>query len=257
MSRSTLPVFLHMVFLSGSVITPCPAELRELSTDRPDTTESPYSVDKGRWQLEMEIAAWRLDGGELESRSLAETNVKFGLSAASDLQLVLPGYTDDLGGEEGIGDIQIRLKYNLWGNDGGPHAMALMPYLKLPTASGGLGNGHVEGGLILPFAFQAPAGWSIGCMGQFDLVSDDDGGGVIGEGLFSVAAGHDLTASTAIFFEFACLVSPEGGDERETYFNAGCTWMRGEMMQWDAGFRVGLDSGSEELVPFAGVSRKF
>jgi hypothetical protein len=32
----------------------------------------------------------------------------------------------------------------------------VLPYIKLPTAQSGLGNGRVEGGLILPLSFSAP-----------------------------------------------------------------------------------------------------
>ena len=63
---------------------------------------------------------------------------------------------------DGFGDITTRLKVNLWGNDGGRTALAIMPFLKVPTASDGLGNDVVEGGIIVPFAFELPAGWSCG-----------------------------------------------------------------------------------------------
>lgn len=251
-------VFFRVIFLfSAPCIQPCHGEIRALSTDRPDTTESPYSVDAGRWQIEMEIAAWMLEGGDLASRSYAETNVKYGLCEASDIQVVIPTYSHEIRGDEGLGDIQIRLKRNLWGNEGGDHAFAVMPYLKLPTASGDLGNSDLEGGLIVPFACEGPAGWSIGCMGQVDIVSDEDGKGVLTEVLLSMAMGHDLTDCTAMFVELAGLFSPEGGDEHEAYFNSGFTWMQAEMLQWDMGLRVGLNSASEELTPFLGVSQKF
>lgn len=257
MKFNSTPLSQLVLLVLSSLLSPCLGEIRALSTDRPDTTESPYSVDEGRWQIEMEIAAWTLDGGDLAARSFAETNVKYGLSASSDLQLVIPTYTQEINGDEGFGDIQIRFKHNLWGNDEGDRALAIMPYLKLPTARGDLGNGHLEGGLILPFAFEGAAGWSIGCMGQVDMVSDEDGSGVMAEALVSVAAGHDLTDRTAMFIELAGLFSPEGSEEHEAYFNSGFTWMQSDMLQWDLGLRVGLNSASDELTPFFGVSQKF
>jgi hypothetical protein len=41
----------------------------------------------------------------------------------------------------GIGDTFARLKINVLGDDHGPLAVALSPYIKLPTAQSGLGNG--------------------------------------------------------------------------------------------------------------------
>jgi hypothetical protein len=61
------------------------AELRPLSTDRPDTTESPYTVDAGHYQFEMEIGNWTIDGSEREF-SLGELNAKIGLDASTDLK---------------------------------------------------------------------------------------------------------------------------------------------------------------------------
>lgn len=36
-------------------------QLRDMSTDRPDATESPYTVDAGRIQLEMDLAGYTQD----------------------------------------------------------------------------------------------------------------------------------------------------------------------------------------------------
>ena len=75
----------------GSLPSLSAGELRPLSTDRPDTTESPYTVDAGHFQFEMEIAAWAKDGREREL-TLGELNAKVGLDKATDLQVVLPLY---------------------------------------------------------------------------------------------------------------------------------------------------------------------
>src|SRR5215208_5769920 len=41
---------------------PTPPDLmRELSTDRPDKTESPYTVDAGHVQIEMDLASYSYD----------------------------------------------------------------------------------------------------------------------------------------------------------------------------------------------------
>src|SRR5438093_6841318 len=37
------------------------AFLRELSTDRPDKTESPYTVDAGHFQIEMDLVSYSRD----------------------------------------------------------------------------------------------------------------------------------------------------------------------------------------------------
>src|SRR6478752_4532464 len=94
--------------LSGALafgISICPAaELRPLSTDRPDTTESPHTVDAGHFQFEMELANWSRDGDD-EEYSLGELNAKIGLNGCTDLQVVMPFYSQVSHGAEGFGDV--------------------------------------------------------------------------------------------------------------------------------------------------------
>ena len=79
------------------------AQLREFNTDRPDLTkESPYTVDAGWWQVEMDSAAYThahdtRDGADTKSTSLsyANMNVKVGLTSNIDLQTVFSAYTVD------------------------------------------------------------------------------------------------------------------------------------------------------------------
>lgn len=231
--------------------------LRELSTDRPDTTESAYTVDKGCYQWEMELASFTRDGGEWTEYSLAEWNLKYGLTDCADLQLVLPVYTHVRGGDEGYGDTVLRLKYNLWGNDSGDTAMALMPFVKIPTAGGALGNDAFEGGLMLPFAFTMPGDWSCAVMAEFDLTYDDGESDYQPVGLLSATGSHAITETTAGFLEIVGIFSTESSDDTEAYFNTGFTWALADHWQVDGGIRVGLTSSSTDLTPFLGFSHKF
>lgn len=252
--RSIIPAFAALCSACSPLFA---AELRPLSTDRPDTTESPHTVDAGHFQFEMEIAAWTRDGGESSEFTLGELNAKYGLNDSTDLQVVLPFFTHIKGAGEGFGDIQIRVKHNLWGKDQGPNALAIMPYVKIPTADSDMGNGDFEGGLIVPFGFDGPAGWSFGIMGEADLATDEDDGGYHLLGLFSATASHNLTECTGIFFEIVGILTPEGGNRHEAYFNNGIVWALSDTLQLDGGIRVGLNSASTDFSPFVGVSAKF
>ena len=68
---------------------------RELSTDRPDKTESPYTVPAGRIQIEMDLANYtrdRRDGQRIETIGFAPFNVKLGIDRDTDVQLVVAPY---------------------------------------------------------------------------------------------------------------------------------------------------------------------
>jgi hypothetical protein len=255
--KRPLLIEISLATLCGVLPAIAAEPLRELSTDRPDTTESAYSVDKGHFQFEMELAAFTRDGGEWTEYTLGELNAKYGLTDCADLQIVMPFFTHVRDGDEGYGDTEIRLKYNLWGNDGGETAMALMPFVKLPTANGDLGNGEVEGGLIAPFAFSAPGDWSCAVMGEVDLAYGDDEDDYNLVGLVSATASHGITDTTAGFLEIVGIFTTESSDDIEAYFNSGFTWAATETWQLDGGVRVGLTSASADFTPFLGMSTKF
>lgn len=241
--------------VSANAITAA-AELRPLSTDRPDTTESPYTVDAAHFQFEMELANASRDGGNREF-SFGELNSKIGLDAATDLQVVTPFYRHVSDGGEGFGDVEIRLKHNLWGNDGGATALAVMPFVKLPTANGDLGNGGFEGGLIIPFGFEGPASWFCAVMAEGDLEADDEGGGYHFVGVTSATTSHDLTETTGVFLELVSVLSAESGAGWEAYFNTGMTWAVTPSWQLDGGVRMGLTDAATGFSPFLGASTKF
>ncbi len=244
-------------FLLMGAVHSSPAALRELSTDRPDTTESPHTVDAGHFQFELELAAWEKSGAD-RTLNLGNLNLKAGLTGSTDLQLVLPLYSrSQNGGPEGFGDIALRLKHNLWGNDEGPTAMAVMPYVKFPTAHGQLGNGEVEGGLILPFAFTLSEDWNAGLMAQIDLAADSTGSGYHAVFVHSATVSRGLTETTGFFVELVSVLSTEAGTADEAYFNAGLTWAASPRWQIDGGLRTGLTSASVDLTPFLGLSAKF
>lgn len=228
------------------------AEVRPLSTDRPDTTESPYTVDAGHFQFEMELANVARNGRSREI-SWGELNAKIGLDAATDLQVILPVFTQVRQGGEGFGNVTARLKRNCWGNDEAGTALAVMPFITLPTANESLDGGAYEGGVIVPFAFAGPADWSCAVMGELGVESDDQGTGHHFAALFSATMSHALTETTAVFFELVGL----RGEEFESYLNIGSTWAISATCQLDGGIRLGLNDHSTDFTPFLGISSKF
>jgi hypothetical protein len=70
-------------------------EIREMSTDRPDKTESAYTVARSYVQLEMDFASYHYDksaNSKLESWNLLPINLKFGILDNVDIQFIFDGY---------------------------------------------------------------------------------------------------------------------------------------------------------------------
>lgn len=243
------------------LFNPTPREhMREMSTDRPDTTESAYTVDAGHFQIEMDLASFTRDrhtperDGGSESWSFLNTNFKLGLTNHIDLQIVAPIHTRVRRGPEGFGDLTVRMKWNLWGNDGGPTALALMPFVTLPTASSGLGTDEVEGGLIIPFAAELPAGWGFGAMVEVDFLASE-GGGHHAEWVTTFTFSRDLTEKLGGYVEFVSVLSEES--DWAAYFDFGLTYAINDNLQLDAGLNTGLTRAAEDFTPFVGLSIRF
>src|SRR6185295_4428335 len=138
-------------------------------------------------QIEMDLINWthdRFGGGVTDSLAFAPVNFKIGLTNNVDLQLVYDSYAEErtrVPGHRthvsGWGDLTTRLKINLWGNDGGETAFALMPFVKFPTSQDHLGNDAVESGVIFPLAIALPHEWNLGVMTELDVNQDSDGRG--------------------------------------------------------------------------------
>ena len=89
----------------------------------------------------------------------------------TDLQIGLDSYTDTRNYDEadpgqtavyrGVGDLTLRLKHTLVGDDDSRWALGLIGYVTLPTG-GPRGDGAVEYGAVLPVVYQLTKPWSIG-----------------------------------------------------------------------------------------------
>jgi len=82
------------------LFNPAPrVHMREMNTDRPDKTESPYTVDAGHFQVEMDLVSYshnhdtsRGQNTRSDALAVAPINLKVGLLNNVDLQLVLDTY---------------------------------------------------------------------------------------------------------------------------------------------------------------------
>lgn len=269
---SVLPFVAWMSAVHASsdhtVFNPTPRDrLRDLSTDRPDQTESPYTVDAGHWQIEFDFVSYTHDresGVRSESWNIAPINVKLGLTHSTDVQFIFNSYTRERVRARGTtttsgdwGDFTVRLKHNLWGNDGGDSAFAVMPFVKVPLRLGDDRDSSVEAGLILPLALSLPGGWGLGLMTEFDMLADSRGGGRHLEWINSVALGRDLTSRLGGYIEFFSAHRYETGTDWMAQAGAGFTYAINADTQLDGGCNFGLTRGAPDVQPFLGLTVRY
>lgn len=242
-----------------------PSLMRDLSTDRPDLTESAYSVDAGHFQVEIEILSYSRDEDTariLENIGLMDINAKLGLLPNVDVQVVagtarqivastIPGPSETT---SGVTDLTVRLKWNLWGNDSGQTALALMPFIKFPTGSSDFTNGATEGGLIVPLAVSLPGDTGLGLMVEADWLEDGDGSGFHSEWLTTATLGRSMGGPIGAFVEFTAGLRPrEEGDWVGT-LDAGLTYAPTANVQLDAGLFLGVTDEADGATFFTGIS---
>jgi hypothetical protein len=247
----------------SAVAGQAPGALRELTTDRPDATESPFTVDAGHVQLEMDGVSYtrnRLDGVRTTEWVFAPFNVRYGLTPNLEAGIFVVPHVrvteQDRNGPKqtvrGIGDTTLRVKLNLRGNDGGPTAFGLMADLKLPTAAEGLGNDRTEGALTFPIAYEIGAGWEGAAMTSIEFAHTDRGRRAIWVNTITFA--RDIAPDLGGFLE---LTSAAGDGGHVATFNCGLTRPFGPQIQLDCGVNIGLSRNAPDLSVFAGLSRKF
>jgi hypothetical protein len=237
------------------------AELRDMSTDRPDKTESPFTVDKGHFQTETDLVSWTRDRSGsrlLQAWSIMPTNIKFGLTNRIDLQVISEPVTVERVREDGVaattrgfGTVTGRVKVNMWGNDGGRTAFAVMPFV---TTTPTVRHAPVEGGVILPLGIDLGRGWNLGLMAELDAVAIEGTRKHKGVLVTSITTSHGITERTGFYVE---LFREAARSPVITTADAGLTFGVTPNIQFDAGVNVGMSRAADGVNPFAGLSIRF
>ena len=245
------------------------ALLREFATDRPDKTESAYTVDAGHFQVEMDQVSYTHDRSKHETTkalAIASSNLKVGVLNNVDLQIVIESYNvvrtedRDTGAKSrlsGFGDVTLRSKINLWGNDGGPSALSVMPFVKIPTARDGIGNGATEGGVIFPFAMELPSDWGLGAQVEVDHLRDSSSSSYHQDFSNTITVSHDIVGKLAGYVELFSSVSNESHSAWIATFDFGFTYAVTRDIQLDAGMNIGLTDAADDFNPFLWLSMRY
>jgi hypothetical protein len=258
---------------SYNLFHPTPRSLmREMTTDRPDKTEAPFTIDAGHFQLEMDLVNYTYDrytapggGPRTETWAIAPFNLRVGVLNNLDLELLVGTYSglrareSSLGvtRRNGFGDLTPRMTINFWGNDGGSSAFGAIPWVKLPLSQDNLGNNSIEGGLILPLALDLPAGFGMGAMTEVDFIRNDARGGHHPEFVNSITLNHGLAGKLEMYVEFYSSVSTERNSAWIGTVDVGFTYALTPAIQLDTGVNLGVTRSADDFNPFIGLSFRY
>jgi Putative MetA-pathway of phenol degradation len=251
------------------LLNPVPVDqMRSFSTDRPTKSNVPYTVDAGHFQYEADLVNFsHLAVGAARADFLLVPNPTFkvGVTNNADVEVNLPvagvhtyGTATPPGTLWGIGDTYLRSKINLWGNDGGDTAGAIIPYVKAPSAPIGIGNGAVEGGLIEPVAFNLPNSFVLLLMPEVDVLKDGLDTAYHGNYVFDVNLSREVIKNVTAYVE---LWSDYNADPTAKAtlmsFDTALAWTFLPNIQVDVGANFGLTAATPAVQVYAGLSQRF
>jgi hypothetical protein len=255
-----------------TLFNPTPKQqMRDFNADRPTKANVPYTVDAGHFQYEGDIFVFGYD-----NTSTADTNIttwmignptfKLGVLNNLDFEVNFLAYssittasrrTGMASTVNGFGDTFTRFKINLFGNEGGGPAMALIPYGKWPTAPQGVGNRSVEGGISAPLSIPLPCGFTTIVMGEFDYQRNPNDAGYHASFPALINVNRPIVDGLTAYAEIFANWSTHR-DVRDVYtLDFALAWTPKPNFQLDVGVNVGMVPAAPPYQLYLGISQRF
>ena len=252
---------------SAEIVNKPNADPGFICTDRPTKSNAACTVPEGVVQVEADLFSWtRLAAGPASTDVFVYTNpvVKYGLGPNSDIQLNIAPLVEvrtradgQTVSQRGMGDLTMRFKQRLTGPDSSLQ-IALLPFVKAPTAQQGIGNGEWEGGLIVPV--QMPLGpATLTMVPQLNLLADalaPDNRHLEFQGVINLAV--PIAPRTTLAGELWTSQNWDpAGTVRQYSADAALSYLLNDELQLDLGGNFGLNRATPDVQLYVGVSARF
>ena len=246
-------------------------EMRKFTPDRPTKGFSVRTVDAGHIELETDFVNYtysRYLGITTHSFEAFDPNLKIGITDWADFEIQFNGLQsqrsfDSTTGApvahgDGFGDVFLRTKINLFGNDSGPVGLAIIPYVKVPSSVPVISNGAVEGGVIAPLALRLPRDYLVTLMTEVDALKDDQNHR---EANFVNLAGvsHPIPGveGANAMVELFSSVSTDRAAPPIYTFDLGMNFRLDQHTIVDVGLNLGLNNAAPKVQIYTGISARF
>ena len=257
------------LFLVSSSSVRAQDALRPLCPDRPGKGTSACTVDKDQFQLEVDAfdtTIDRADGTKTTTTVFANPQLKYGLTDHLDLEASLSPYTHvenkshaTHSSASGIGDLYLRAKTML-SDDQDAVAVAIEPFVKIPTAGKTIGNGATEGGVVLPLNVAFENNWSLGASPEIDFLKASSGSGHHAAAVYVVGLNRSFANGVSAGIELWGASDFDGvGTTNQYSFDLSAAWQPGTSndIQFDGGVNIGLNNHTPDTQIYVGLSKRF
>lgn len=245
------------------LFNPTPKEqMRQMHTDRPDVTETPYTVDAGHLQFEFDFLNIYRHPISLKRR---ETDLlflngiaKIGITENLDFETVFSATewhfpdkrntpNDTITSRMGFGDLGFRLKYNLTGNKHERFGLAIMPSFLMPLKNQASEDLYVPG-ITLIWATELPNNMELGGQIENYRIYNRDKRFLHSEWWATIELGFNLVNKLSSFVEYVAILG-----ENNAYIhtaNSGLIYEVTPNFNLDAAFNLGLNALSPSTIFF-------
>jgi hypothetical protein len=228
-------------------------------------TEVPATVAPGRFLLETDALSLIIDReGPEKFTGVVAGNVLLttGLTANWDIQVGAElfvsqryeqgNFTDR---RSGVGDVYVRTKWRFVENEF--VSAAILPYAKIPTNSGDVGNDSIEGGVALPWETYLFGGFlTLNSMVDLSLIRNVNDDGYEKLVYASSAASKQLTRFLTLYAELDATKSSTAYPWQTT-LGVGAYLTVSDRLSWDFAMYRGLNRNAPDWNPVVRVNYGF
>ena len=211
---------------------------QEIVTDRPDQTESSSTVPSHDLQVESGIMIKISENkGSQEQQILLPTNLfRLGLTNGIELRLLsqFESTHGDFGRANGISDLEVGTKIQLYRKENVGFEAAFITHLVLPTGSSQLTNSTYASISKLSISHGLTENLSLGYNFGYNYFGKHKG-----DATYSLAIGYSLSDKVGVYFEPYGQLN--GLNKWVSNANGGFTFLIQQNMQFDFSFGTGLN----------------
>lgn len=234
--------------------------------------DNSYTVEPGRFAVEitpLTLARHHAHGPgdvEVESWSFGYSVVRIGIARDTEAGVAFESWqvahardpeTDAHAHVNGSGNLALRLKQNLFGNDGGRVSLALTPYVRLPTGSQMIATQRSEWGLAVPVDFVLSEKWAALVVTYGDWLGDSDDSGRHFESSVLVDFSRTFATDWSVLFECYYQLTPESGAAPVGTVNVGVGRTWSSDFYTEVGTMFGITHTADDLAAYVSLGRRF
>jgi hypothetical protein len=230
----------------------CPTTKDEISTDRPDVTNSSLVVPAGSLQIENGVNFSARDG----SRFVDGTNTRLRAGIANCLELLVdvPTYFANVRGPErsGFSDVAPALKWQISPIPGKVDLSAVFG-VALPTGSAGIAGRGAQPYLQFPWSWELHGGWGLSGMFTEFIRPSEPTSKLMTEATFVIE--KKVTERASLFVEYVGDYPANGSPAQ--LLNSGGVYRLTPTQQVDFHVAVGLNHNAPSYIVGVGYSVRF